>query len=406
MPVVWQTARNMLACIREKRLAALPMAGLEGLLRLPFSIRNLPSSSFVHKLTRPHRLRVTYILHNMVIAGGVLSVIQIVNELILLGIEARIVALFKDPGIPEWTRLYTEPIIYKNENEMREHFPPTDIAVATLWTTAPFVNRLVKEGKARIGAYFIQDYEPWFFPESDTVSRQRVLQTYTMIPNRIVKSRWLAGMLAADGYSTHQIPLGMDLGRYYPRDMDISRPVILSMVRPKTPRRGFSSIIAALAEVKKQRPDVEIVLFGDRFLGSYSIPFEFRNEGVVMDQNRLAELYSEATVFLDGSDFQGFGRCGLEAMACGAACVLTGAGGVMEYAVHGENALVVPPKKPDCFASAILELLQNSALRDHLVEGGRCTAQRFCHKREALQTRDYFLSLVRERSETVPEKWI
>ena len=393
LPVVWETARNAVACAKDNRPMPLLGSALAGLMRMPFSIRRLPSSGFVQELTRPHRLRVTYILHKMVIAGGVLSVIQIVNSLICLGIEARIVTFFKDPKIREWTRLYTEPIVYGSENEMKANFPPTDIAVATLWNTAPIVAQLVRQGKARMGAYFIQDYEPWFFPESDEVSRQRVQRTYSLIPNRIVKSRWLAGMLAADGYRTHQIPLGMDLGQFYPRNADRTRPVILSMVRPKTPYRGFAPTIAALAEVKKQMPAVEIVLFGDRFLASHSIPFAFRDEGVVMDPNQLAELYSEATVFLDGSDFQGFGRCGLEAMACGAACVLTGAGGVMEYAVDGENAQVVPPKKPDRFAAAILELLHNPSLRSRLIEGGRQTALRFCHKREAHRTLVYFLSL-------------
>ena len=330
----------------------------------------------------------------MVIAGGVLSVIQIVNELILLGIEARIVTLFKDPGVSDWTRLYTEPIVYRNQQEMLEHAFHQPIlrslrsgARLRWWI---FCCVMAKPGS---GAYFIQDYEPWFFPEADGASRQRVRQTFSMIPNRIVKSRWLADMLAADGYDTHQISLGMDLGQFYPRDVDRSRPVVLAMVRPKTPSRGFVPTIAALSEVKKQMPQVEIVLFGDRFLGAQSIPFDFRDEGVVMNQNRLAELYSEAHVFLDGSDFQGFGRCGLEAMACGAACVLTGAGGVTEYAVHRENALIVPPKQPDSFAEAILELFRNTSLRTSLVEGGRRTVKRFCHKREALQTRDLFKSL-------------
>jgi glycosyltransferase involved in cell wall biosynthesis len=393
MPIVWQTARNLMTRVKEKRFAVLPFLGLEGVLRLPFAFRRLPTARSVPELTWPHRLRVTYILNKVVIAGGVLSVIQIVNELIRLGFEARIVTFFVDPAIYGWTRLYSEPIVYQNENEMMAHFPPTDIAVATLWNTAPLVERLVQNGRARIGAYFIQDYEPWFFPESDQASRQRVHQTFAMIPNRIVKSRWLAGMLAADGYCTHQILLGMDLGQFYPRDVDKSRSVVLSMVRPKTPYRGFVPTIAALAEVKKRMPDVEIVLFGDRFLSAQFIPFAFRDEGVVMDQNKLTELYSEATVFLDGSDFQGFGRCGLEAMACGAACVLTGSGGVTEYAVDGENAIVVPPKKPDRFAAAILDLLHNPELRSHLIAGGRRTAQRFCHRREARQTRDYFLTL-------------
>ncbi|MBL8254417.1 MAG: glycosyltransferase family 4 protein, partial [Candidatus Competibacter sp.] len=98
------------------------------------------------------------------------------------------------------------------------------------------------------------------------------------------------------------------------------------------------------------------------------------------------ELYSEADVFLDGSEFQGFGRCALEAMACGAACVLTHLGGVLEYARHEDNALLAPPGQADQLADAILRLLDDPPLRQRLIASGLTTAARFCHRREARDT--------------------
>ncbi len=389
MPVIWQTGRTVLTHVREKKWLDAACQGFLGAMKLACAKRRLPSLAFESHTGKRRRLRVTYILHNLVVAGGVLSVIQIVNELILLGIDAKIVALFQDPAVVDWTRLYAEPIVFKNPQELLDRFPLSDIVVATLWTTASLADQLVRQGKAAQSAYFLQDYEPWFFPECDRVSRRRVRQTYARIPHRIVKSRWLAGMLAKEGHYTHQIRLGMDLGVFYPRDVNRNHPVVLAMARPKTPYRGFIQTIGALATVKMRMPDVEIVLFGDRFLKRQAIPFEFRDEGVVTSQDRMAELYSEATVFLDGSDFQGFGRCGLEAMACGAACVLTGAGGVTEYAVHDHNSLIVPPKHPDLFSEAILILLKDKPLRNRLIDEGLQTAGNFCHKREARETYEF-----------------
>jgi glycosyltransferase involved in cell wall biosynthesis len=328
------------------------------------------------------------------VAGGVLSVIQLVNELILLGVEARIVALFEDPAIYDWTKLYTRPIIFCNRKELIANFPETDIAVATLWNTASWVAELVKKGRARQGVYFIQDYEPWFFMEEEKESRQKVRETYRMIDKKIVKSEWLLSMLAKDGFAAHKILLGMDLARFYPRDVKTSGLTVLAMARPGTPRRGFQPTIEALARVKRLMPEVEIILFGDRFIGSQDIPFAYRDEGVIADQNQLASLYSEANVFLDGSDFQGFGRCGLEAMACGVACVLTGVGGVTEYAKDGKNALIVPPRDPELFAQAITKILKDSDLRQRLVKAGFSTVKAYCHKREAKETLDYFLKIL------------
>jgi glycosyltransferase involved in cell wall biosynthesis len=206
-------------------------------------------------------------------------------------------------------------------------------------------------------------------------------------------------MLRADGYATRKILIGMDLARFYPRDVPRSRPVLLAMARPRTPRRGFDAVIAALEKVKQARPEVDIVLFGDSDLKRYPISFDYRDEGVIADQDRMAEVYSEADVFLDGSEFQGFGRCGLEAMACGAACVLTSVGGVNEYARHAENALLVAPAQPDAFADAMVLLLENEQLRARLVAAGLNTVKRFCHRREAGETLGYFQSLLNRETE-------
>ena len=51
-------------------------------------------------------------------------------------------------------------------------------------------------------------------------------------------------------------------------------------------------------------------------------------------------------VFIDASAYQAFGRSGLEAMACGAVPVLPALGGVHEYALDDENAMVLADGGP------------------------------------------------------------
>lgn len=394
MPCVWETGRDMLACWRAHYWMGVARAAARGLWRLPQARRDIATAETVAAVTRPGRLRVTYVLQDLVVAGGVLSVIQLVNELIRLGVEARIVALSEDPAIYHWTRLFTRPIIFRSPEELMDNFPQSDIAVATLWNTAPWIAELVKRGRVQTSVYFLQDYEVWFFPKEDQSARQQVKDSYRLLENKIVKSEWLQSRLATDGFSAKKIQLGMDLALFYPRTVKLSCPTVLAMARPRTPRRGFQATIAALAQVKQAMPEVEVVLFGDRFLSSQKIPFPYRDAGVVADQNQLAELYSAADVFLDGSDFQGFGRCALEAMACGTACVLTEVGGVAEYARDHENCLLVPPKQPEAFSQAIIKILQNKGLKKHLIEGGFNTVKGFCHKREARETLAYFQELM------------
>ena len=387
-PALWQGARALLAEWGGARsLNRLARLGARHALTVLSARRPCPSRALAQRLTPPGRLRVTYVLDRLVVAGGVLSVLQLVNELIRLGVEARVAALYEDPLIHDWRPLYTRPLIYRNVEELLAECPDSEVIFATHWNTAKWVHHLWQAGRTRVAGYLIQDYEPWFFPETAATERERVKMTYPLLPHRIVMSDWLRERLADDGHDSDKIPLGMDLGQFYPRTVQRnSRPVVLAMARPGTPRRGFPATIAALAQVQQARPEVDIVLFGDRFLDRQAIPFPFRNERLVIRQERLAELYSEADIFLDGSEFQGFGRCALEAMACGAACVLTDLGGVLEYARHEDNALLTPPGQASAMAAAILRLLDDPALHQRLVTSGLSTALHFCHRREARDT--------------------
>lgn len=395
-PAVWQAARAWLNEWRGARSAhRLARIAVRHMLMILSARRSIPQRKVSEALTPAATLRVTYVLDRLVVAGGVLSVLQLVNELIRLGVEARVVALYEDPLIHDWRPLYTQPLIYRTVRELLDECPSSDVIFATHWNTAPWVQSLWQNGRTRHVAYLVQDYEPWFFPETATQQRQQVRETYQQLPQRIVMSEWLRERLVADGYDSVKIPLGMDLGQFYPRAMPpASQPIVLAMARPGTPRRGFLPTIAALAQVKQARPEVEIVLFGDRFLDRQPIPFAFRNAGLVIEPEQLAALYSEADIFLDGSEFQGFGRCALEAMACATACVLTDVGGVLEYARHAENALMVAPGRPLEMAAAILRLLDNEPLRKQLIENGLQTAQQFCQRRAAHETLNWIKDLM------------
>jgi GT2 family glycosyltransferase/glycosyltransferase involved in cell wall biosynthesis len=398
LPSMRSTYLKLRHAWRQRNLRAFAVAAIRGTLALPHARRPIVDDAYIDRLKPANdRLRVTYVLPTLDVAGGVISVIQLVNEMVLKGIDARIAALYEEPEIRNWP-FHSEPMLYASRQELIDNLPHTDILVATHWMTADWVAELNKRGKTKKTVYFLQDYEAWFYPENNAAKRAEVRDTYALIHEKIVKSDWLAGMLANDGYATHKIRLGMNLDVFYPRDTPKrSHKTVMAMARPRTPNRGYDDVIAALKLVKEAQPDTQIVLFGDK-IPQENLPFEAMISGVVTDQNTLAQLYSEADVFLDGSVFQGFGRPALEAMACGTACVVTHVGGVNEYARHGENCLTVPPQSPESFATAILQLLDDDGLRARLISGGLATASLFCHRREARETLAFVEQVLEENN--------
>lgn len=330
-------------------------------------------------------IRICYVVPGLRISGGVLGVTQLVNELRLLGADACIVAPQTTPEILKW-RLLHAPTIYRDWEQLKAELPPADILVATHFYTAQPVHDLVASGRARAAAYFLQDYEAWFFPEHDRANRAAVRASYDLIEHKIVKSEWLASLLAADGHATHRIPIGLDHGFFYPRNVPKANPpMIFAMGRPETPRRGFDTLVKTFELVHARRPDVHFVIFGQE-LDTSRLPFPCRCEGKLQDQERLANIYSAATVHLDASDFQAFGRPALEAMACGTVNVLTDVGGVSSYARDGVNCLLVQPQKPEQTAEAVLRLLADAPLRERLIEQGFRSVRQYSMRREARDT--------------------
>jgi glycosyltransferase involved in cell wall biosynthesis len=342
-------------------------------------------------------LRVTYLLPELRLSGGAIVVMQLVNELRSLGVDAGVVAL-KDarPAVRResfrW-RLFVRPKLFPSVEAMMRGMPETDVLIATHWSTAPWVRALVDAHRAKHAAYFLQDYEPWFFPEQNADAREAVKNTYGLIPDKIATSAWLRDLVRDDGYDARKIPLGADLGFFYPRPVERrSQPVVLAMARPRTPRRGFEFVVASLAKVHEVMPSVDIVLFGEN-IGAMALPFPYRSAGVVTDRDELARLYSGARVHFDGSEFQAFGLPALEAMACGAVSVLTDVGGVQEYARHDENCLLVAPDDPDLAAAAIVGLLSDDALHERLRTGGLDTSRDFSMRRTARETFDVLAAI-------------
>ena len=135
------------------------------------------------------------------------------------------------------------------------------------------------------------------------------------------------------------------------------------------------------------------MLFGEKIAGM-TLPFPYRGAGVVTDQEKLARLYSRARVHFDGSEFQAFGKAGLEAMACGAVSVLTNVGGVNEYALDDRNALLVPPGDPDLAAAAILRCSTTTRSTHDFRDDGLRTVLDYSMQREARETLAWFETIV------------
>ncbi|MBA7701175.1 Mannosylfructose-phosphate synthase [subsurface metagenome] len=148
-----------------------------------------------------------------------------------------------------------------------------------------------------------------------------------------------------------------------------------------TPYKGYDLLIKAFQQVAKELPEVKLVLA----IGSHE-PTEVakRNElsqlaeGLGLANNtlfyghvrELEAFYNLAEILVMPSTYEPFGMVAIESMACGTPAEVTDRGGLRNFLVDGQDALIVDPLDTQALTGAILKLLKDKRLRKEISQKG------------------------------------
>jgi glycosyltransferase involved in cell wall biosynthesis len=165
-------------------------------------------------------------------------------------------------------------------------------------------------------------------------------------------------------------------------DLPLDAPFVLHVGQNFYKNR--KTVLEIFARIAAVRDDVRLVLVGslsqdlvaltDR-LGLTSRIHVLR----YVASDRMAALYTTATLLLFPSLYEGFGYPVLEAQLCGTPVVCSDAGSLAEVA--GAGARVFAPQDRDGMTEAALEILEYPAAAADLVARGRENAERYTRGR-------------------------
>lgn len=180
---------------------------------------------------------------------------------------------------------------------------------------------------------------------------------------------------------------------------DIGDKPYLVSVSTLQPRKNFQMLIQAFKPVAKQQPHNLIIAGGKGWLYEEMLAevekqrLEGRVKfiGFVADSD-LPSLYSEASLMVFPSLYEGFGLPLLEAMACGVPVLTSNASCLPEVA--GEAAVLLSPTDQAAWSQTMNELLSNSGQRAKLVAAGFLQARKFTWKKAAGQLLEIYQELV------------
>jgi len=173
------------------------------------------------------------------------------------------------------------------------------------------------------------------------------------------------------------IPNGVNFNQFYringfKREGDTLR---VGMMFSRLNLKGLEDGLSAFHLASQVIRSIQLVLFGEK----PDVPLPEGTEVHVFPPiDKLREIYNSLDVFLlSGREGEGFANPPLEAMACGTACVLTNVGGVPDYTIPGQTALVLEPGEVEGLASKLVDLLQNKERRLKMAEAGLKHVKKF-----------------------------
>lgn len=318
------------------------------------------------------RVRIIFVLQTMGMSGGIKIVFEHANFLAERGFAVEVWG-FDYHGVP-WDGSISDKVkirTFKNYDRLTSALAREEaIKVATWWETAfPVWLGSVTRG---IPVYFIQEFETWFYP-NNIVAQSAVVSCYRKEFKNLTTSKYNLQEIKNLGLKAKAIPCGYDAKTYKVlKGVKKEANVLLAIGRTFF-QKNFNFTLKGWKSLAAQRPDLWLFGFETHLAKLDSKITYFKKP----TNQKVNELYNQATAFVQTSRHEGFSLPILEAMAAGCPVICTDAHGNRDFCVSGRNCLMVRHNDVASLGRAINNLMTDTKLRHDLREAGLQTAKKY-----------------------------
>lgn len=320
-------------------------------------------------------------------SGGHLDIFRAISFLTEMGIINRVYTCGGNEGVPSDVLKQAVKDYYGidlgNKNEIHANFRDmhhADAVIATSWFTAYAVDKF---DNALTKFYFVQDFEPYFFPMG--AEYYFAENTYKMGFRGITAGGWLAEKLHDEyGMETQGFSFSYERELYQPKKKDDNTNRVFYYARPYTERRAFEMGILALERLAEEVPDLEVVFAGQKLVG-YDFKFQYQDMGI-LQLHQLCDVYSQCDMCLVLS-MTNLSLLPMEIMASGSV-VVSNKGPNNEWLLNDDNAVLVDPE-PDAIADAMAYYFKHKDELANKRQMGIDYVQQFTWKDEIAKVYDF-----------------
>lgn len=310
--------------------------------------------------------------------GGIFTIFRFIEKLGIEGVENRII-IYDHPSF-DVIKLHAQIkdnfpklknysiIIHDLNNDSVDDLPESDLAFCSFWTSAYL---LLRFNKTKRKYYFIQDYEPLFYPGGSTYALAE--STYRFGFRGLVNT---PGLLAAvnSRHGTEGISFipAVDQAIYHPSPKKNNEKVrIFFYARPNNPRNAFNLGVLIIKElIKKHGNSIEIITAGAEWNeAEYNLKGRITNLGLLKSLQEVGDLYRSCDIgfvymLSKHPSYQPF-----EFMASGMATVTNNNEDNLWLLKDGKNCFLAEPS-PAAMAEKISLLVNDKALRAEISTNG------------------------------------
>nr|WP_315211446.1 glycosyltransferase family 4 protein [uncultured Flavobacterium sp.] len=178
----------------------------------------------------------------------------------------------------------------------------------------------------------------------------------------------------------------VDKTTFYSRkkcDTDIEEKLSICLIARDHPLKKLHDFIAVWSnlpmEIKNKIKDV-FMISTDKLER-----FDLTDFTLVRPQSdtEIAEVFRKSDIFISTSLWEGFSLPPLEAMHCGMTILSSDSGGIREYAIDKQNALLYSPENRKELSDKLIELIINKKLRDNLNDNAKEIIKEFSWDKSA-----------------------
>lgn len=329
------------------------------------------TSTINFKKMKPKYNFVTYLISIVQDSGGVHVAIDMVNYLIINGLNCNI--LYNNYYKYEEIMLFKP--IHLNNLEKCE----INSIVSTIYFSTFYAKEIADSLNIPL-IYFAQGYEPYF---KNGIEYATAELSYKIADEVLCVSNYLKKCYKDNfGIDSTCILNGINLDLLYNNNTTINKIKNITLSLRGSDLKGDFILMDVVKKIYNNFNDLSINII----CNNPHIQLPFNNNETIkvkringpLKREEVTAILKNTDIYIDGSFTEGFGLMSLEAMASGAVVIASNAGGNLEYFEDGKNGLIVEKvNQAEEYISKIKLLLKDEKLYNKLKINSLLTSKKY-----------------------------